>query len=107
MVEYRPKTHTHLQLPVGTVLRPLSTSFDLPIIYRCFSRMLQLSNKPSDHWNRVPLLCKVQPQYSLRFFVGFGSPWKDGRNCSPLCRKGAVLVRDGYKVRCTPADLCR
>ncbi|GBL92089.1 hypothetical protein AVEN_102631-1 [Araneus ventricosus] len=61
-----------------------STSFDLPIIYRCFSRMLQPSNKSQGHWNRVPLLCKVQPQYALRFFVGFGSPRKDGRIAS-LC----------------------
>ncbi|GBM48356.1 hypothetical protein AVEN_37806-1 [Araneus ventricosus] len=51
-----------------------SNSFDLLIISRCFSRMLQPSNKPLGHWNRVPLLCKVQPQYSLRFLVGFGSP---------------------------------
>ncbi|GBM14026.1 hypothetical protein AVEN_166207-1 [Araneus ventricosus] len=64
---------------------------------RCFSGLLQPSNKPSGHWNRVPLLCKVQPQYSLRFFVGFGSLWKDGSNSIPLCRKGAVLVRDDYK----------
>ncbi|GBM74066.1 hypothetical protein AVEN_176582-1 [Araneus ventricosus] len=48
-------------------------------------------------WNRVPLLSKVEPQYSLRVFVGFGSPRKDGRNCISLCRKDAALVRDGYK----------
>ncbi|GBM17850.1 hypothetical protein AVEN_260177-1 [Araneus ventricosus] len=69
-----------------------STSFDLPIIYRCFSRMLQPSHKPSGYWNRIALRCKVEPQHSLRFFVGFGSPRKDGRNCIPLCRKDAVLV---------------
>ncbi|GBN03504.1 hypothetical protein AVEN_169616-1 [Araneus ventricosus] len=80
LVEYRPKTHTELQLPVGTVLSSLSTSFDLRIIYRCFPRMLQPSHKPSgywnqDHtslvlyWNRVPLPCKVEPQYSLRFLL--------------------------------------
>ncbi|GBM15602.1 hypothetical protein AVEN_260328-1 [Araneus ventricosus] len=51
------------------------------------------------YWNRVPLLSKVEPQYLLRVFVGFGSPRKDGRNCIPLCRKGAVLVRDGYIVQ--------
>ncbi|GBO22530.1 hypothetical protein AVEN_73899-1 [Araneus ventricosus] len=79
---------------VGTVLRSLSTSFDLPTIYRCFSRMLQPPYKPS---SRLPRLCKVEPQYSLRVFVGFGSPWKDGRKCIPLRRKGAVIVRDGYK----------
>ncbi|GBN73826.1 hypothetical protein AVEN_53070-1 [Araneus ventricosus] len=114
MVEYRPKTHTQLQLPVGTVLSSLSTSFDLRIIYRCFPRMLQPSHKPWGYWNqghtslvlywnRVPLLSKVEPQYSLRVFVDFGSFRKDGRNCIPLCRKGAVLVRDGYKEGSTLA----
>ncbi|GBM96132.1 hypothetical protein AVEN_153257-1 [Araneus ventricosus] len=97
VVEYRPKTHTQFQLAVGTVLSSLSTSFDLPIIYRSFSRMLRWLHKPSGFWNRVPLLCKVEPQYSLRFFVGFESPRKDGRNFIPLCRKGVVLVRDSYK----------
>ncbi|GBO26222.1 hypothetical protein AVEN_213793-1 [Araneus ventricosus] len=53
-----------------------STSFDLLIIYRCFSRMLQPSHKPSGYWNRVARRCKVEPQYSLRFFVSFGSPGK-------------------------------
>ncbi|GBM08435.1 hypothetical protein AVEN_62133-1 [Araneus ventricosus] len=76
-----------------------STSFDLPIIYRCFSSMLQPSHKPSGYWNRVALRCKVELQYSSRFFDSFRSPRKDGRNCIPLCRKGAVLVRDGYKRR--------
>ncbi|GBL97481.1 hypothetical protein AVEN_162943-1 [Araneus ventricosus] len=51
-----------MQLPVGTVLRSLSTYFHLPITYRCFSRMLQPSHKPSSHWNRIPLLCKVEPR---------------------------------------------
>ncbi|GBM43002.1 hypothetical protein AVEN_88604-1 [Araneus ventricosus] len=82
----------------GTVLRSLSSP--LPLTFRSFTdvppRMLQPPNKPSGFWNRVPLLYKVEPQYSLRFFVGFGSPWQDGRNCIPLCRKGAVLVRNGY-----------
>ncbi|GBL96785.1 hypothetical protein AVEN_131277-1 [Araneus ventricosus] len=30
VVEYRPKTHTQLQLPVGTVLRSLSSPIPLP-----------------------------------------------------------------------------
>ncbi|GBL93127.1 hypothetical protein AVEN_216478-1 [Araneus ventricosus] len=84
VAKYRLKMHTQFQLPVGTVVRSLSTSFDLPIIYRCFSRMLQTSIKPSDHWNRVPLLCKVDPQYSLKFFVGFENPGKT-KGIASLC----------------------
>ncbi|GBL93951.1 hypothetical protein AVEN_76681-1 [Araneus ventricosus] len=38
--------------------------------------MLRCLHKPSGYWNRVPLLCKVEPQYLLRGFVGFGSPGK-------------------------------
>ncbi|GBN91974.1 hypothetical protein AVEN_16684-1 [Araneus ventricosus] len=37
-------------------------------------------------------------EYSLRFFVGFGSPWEDGRNCIPLGRKGAVLITKTKKL---------
>ncbi|GBM64881.1 hypothetical protein AVEN_200289-1 [Araneus ventricosus] len=33
--------------------------------------------KPSDYWNRTPLLCEVEPQYSFRLFIGIGSPRKD------------------------------
>ncbi|GBN70442.1 hypothetical protein AVEN_53616-1 [Araneus ventricosus] len=76
VVEYRPKTHTQSTTAVGTELRSLSTSFDLPIIYRCFFRMLQPSRKPSDHWNRIPpVLCKIEQQYSLRFFCWFRKPF--------------------------------
>ncbi|GBM17602.1 hypothetical protein AVEN_80897-1 [Araneus ventricosus] len=61
--------------------------------------MLQPSHQPSGHWNKVPLQCKVVSQYSLRLFVGFGSPWKDGRNCIPLCRKGPALGIETPEVR--------
>ncbi|GBN11799.1 hypothetical protein AVEN_47107-1 [Araneus ventricosus] len=91
VVEYRPKTHMQLQLPVGTVLRSLSTFFDHPIIYRCFSGMLQPSHKPLGYWNRVALRCKVEPQYSLRFFVGFGSPGKTEEIAS-LCAERVLFL---------------
>ncbi|GBL79327.1 hypothetical protein AVEN_92531-1 [Araneus ventricosus] len=35
VVEYRPKTHTQLQLPIGTVLRSLSSP--LPLTFRSFT----------------------------------------------------------------------
>ncbi|GBO05636.1 hypothetical protein AVEN_208563-1 [Araneus ventricosus] len=91
VVEYRPKTHMQLQLPVGTVLRSLSTSFDHPIIYRCFSGMLQPSHKPLGYWNRVALRCKVEPQCSLRFFVGFGSPGKT-EGIPSLCAERVLFL---------------
>ncbi|GBM51475.1 hypothetical protein AVEN_197034-1 [Araneus ventricosus] len=37
VVEYRPKTHTQLQLPVGTVLRSLSSP--LPLTFRSFTHL--------------------------------------------------------------------
>ncbi|GBM79815.1 hypothetical protein AVEN_113078-1 [Araneus ventricosus] len=99
VVEYRPKTHTQLQLPVGTVLSSLSTSFDLRIVYRCFPRMLQPSRKPSGYWNqghtslilywnRVPLLSKVEPQYSLRVFFWFRKPPERRKELHPFVQKG-------------------
>ncbi|GBM28196.1 hypothetical protein AVEN_36143-1 [Araneus ventricosus] len=94
VVEYRPKTHMQLQLPVGTVLRSLSTSFDPPIIYRYFSGMLQPSHKPLGYWNRVALRCKVEPlmsRYSLRFFVGFGSPGKT-EGIASLCAERVLFL---------------
>ncbi|GBM01293.1 hypothetical protein AVEN_170344-1 [Araneus ventricosus] len=87
LVEYRPKTHTQLQLPVGTVLRSLSTSFDPPIIYRCFYGMLLPSHKPSGYWNRIALRCK----YSLRFFVGFGNPGKT-EGIASLCAERVLFL---------------
>ncbi|GBM61678.1 hypothetical protein AVEN_178767-1 [Araneus ventricosus] len=95
-VEYRPKYAYAITTASWnyTEVSVQPTSFDLPIIYRCFFSMLQPSHKTSGYWNRVALRCKVESQHS-----GFGSPRKDGRNCNPLRRKGAVLVRDGCK-RC-------
>ncbi|GBN88771.1 hypothetical protein AVEN_74896-1, partial [Araneus ventricosus] len=74
--------------PVGTVLRSLSTSFDLPI--RCFFRVLQHPTNPR------AIGTEYVRSRALRFFDGFGSPWKDGSNYLPLCREGAALVRDGF-----------
>ncbi|GBM27239.1 hypothetical protein AVEN_189445-1 [Araneus ventricosus] len=100
VVEYRPKTHTQLQLLVGTALRSLSSP--LSLTFRSFT---DVSPEAAAIAQTLGLLeqgsSSVQSRAAILFniFDGFGSPRKDGRNCIPLFRKGAVLVRDGYK-RC-------
>ncbi|GBM34775.1 hypothetical protein AVEN_7829-1 [Araneus ventricosus] len=90
VVKYRPKDAYAITTARRncTEVSVQSSSFELPIIYRCFARILQPSHKPSDYWNRVALRCKVEPQYSLRFFCWFGKPPEVRKELHPFVQKG-------------------
>ncbi|GBN05925.1 hypothetical protein AVEN_214010-1 [Araneus ventricosus] len=99
MVEYRPKTHTQLQLPGGTVLSSLSTSFDLRIIYRCFPRNVAAIAQTLGLWEPGPYFSgpllgqgtsSVQNRATIliKTFCWFRKPPERRKELHPFVQKG-------------------
>ncbi|GBN27115.1 hypothetical protein AVEN_274371-1 [Araneus ventricosus] len=70
-------------------LRPLPLTFDHLLM---FFQNVGTAPQTLELLDGTPLLSKVQPQYSFRFLIGFGSYRKDRRDCILLRKKGAVLA---------------
>ncbi|GBN73801.1 hypothetical protein AVEN_167778-1 [Araneus ventricosus] len=89
VVEYRPKTHTQLQLPVGTVLRSLSSPIPLPSDHlQMFLQNVAAIAQTIGLLEQGSSLVQSRAAILIKIFCWFRKPAKRQKELHPFVQKG-------------------
>ncbi|GBM03244.1 hypothetical protein AVEN_142537-1 [Araneus ventricosus] len=82
-----PGTKHWEEISLGDLFPPKCDHPHLSMFLQNVETDLETLEQPSDYWNRTPLLCRVQPQYSFKFFLLVSEATGKTEGIASLCVK--------------------